>query len=108
MTGFGTRVGGALAMTPPARGEARRVCRGRRLIPFVEQRLQIACFGRRCKKMCPPGQGMPGRVYQIDAGWMGGAASIGYTQLSFSQVEFGISVSPDIGVADPVKGSKIF
>src|SRR5437660_9474539 len=29
-------------------------------------------------KMCPPGQGMSGRVYQIDAGWMGGAASIGY------------------------------
>src|SRR5712691_9849281 len=33
--------------------------------------------------MCPPGQGMSGRVYQIDAGWMGGAASIGYGQLSF-------------------------
>src|SRR5262249_48866572 len=33
--------------------------------------------------MCPPGQGMSGRVYQIDAGWMGGAASIGYRQLSF-------------------------
>src|SRR5262245_62162029 len=30
--------------------------------------------------MCPPGQGMSGRVYQIDAGWMGGAASIGYWQ----------------------------
>src|SRR5882672_10163492 len=43
--------------------------------------------------MCPPGQGMSGRVYQIDAGWMGGAASIGYGQLLFWPVEFG-----DIGL----------
>ena len=45
------------------------------------------------QKMCPPGQGMSGRVYQIDAGWMGGAASIGYGQLPFWPVEPG-----DIGL----------
>ncbi|HSV24862.1 MAG TPA: hypothetical protein VLJ17_17740, partial [Xanthobacteraceae bacterium] len=38
-------------------------------------------------KMCPPGQGMPGRVYQIDAGWMGGAASTGYRGPFFKSVE---------------------
>jgi hypothetical protein len=69
---------------------------------------QIALATRLAKGLCPPGQGMPGRVYQIDAGWMGGAASIGYRQRSFTQVELGISVSTDIGVASLGKGSKIF
>jgi len=48
---------------------------------------------------------MPGRVYQIDAGWMGGAASIGYGQLPFWFVEFEDMVSTDVGVAGPTKGS---
>src|SRR5260370_32826430 len=33
--------------------------------------------------MCPPGQGMSGRVYQIDAGWMGGRSIDRIRQLSF-------------------------
>ena len=40
-------------------------------------------------KRRPPGQGMPGRVYQIDAGWMGGAASTGYRGPFFKSVELG-------------------
>jgi hypothetical protein len=52
---------------------------------------------------------MPRRVYQIDAGWMGGAASIGYRQLSvFTQVEAGTSVSTEVSVVGLGKGSKIF
>jgi hypothetical protein len=42
---------------------------------------------------------MSGRVYQIDAGWMGGAASIGYGQLPFGLSSPGILVPTDIGVA---------
>jgi hypothetical protein len=58
--------------------------------------------------MCPPGQGMPGRVYQIDAGWMGGAASIGYKDLLVVLSSVGDMGSTNIGVAGPAEGSMFF
>src|SRR2546423_4822156 len=41
-------------------------------------------------KNVPARAGEPGRVYQIDAGWMGGAASIRYTKRPFRCVNLGL------------------
>lgn len=59
-------------------------------------------------KMCPPGQGMPGRVYQIDAGWMGGAASTGYRGLPFGLSGSRVFALMFIGVENVPQGSKFF
>jgi hypothetical protein len=59
-------------------------------------------------KMCPPGQGMPGRVYQIDAGWMGGAASIRYTERPFGLLGRAMLALMFIGIVSLWFGSKNF
>jgi hypothetical protein len=62
---------------------------------------------KRQAKMCPPEQGMLGRVYQIDAGWMGGAASTGYGEL-LCVSGLGMFASTCIGVERVPPGSKFF
>src|SRR6266851_4519026 len=59
-------------------------------------------------KMCPRGQGMPGRVYQIDAGWMGGAASTGYRERPFGLLARD-HVGPDVHwCGEPAAGFNVF
>jgi hypothetical protein len=91
--------------------------RGTALAKSLRPMVQLNCCGERfcppygaatAPKMCPPGQGMSGRVYQIDAGWMGGAASIGLGNFLFGLSSPGILVSTDIGVAAWAEGSMFF
>ena len=70
--------------------------------------IESVVLERQSAKMCPPGQGMPGRVYQIDAGWMGGAASIRYTERPFGLLGRAMLALMFIGIASLRLGSKIF
>jgi len=70
-------------------------------------RRHIAQSGRPAqpvKKSGPPGQGIPGRAYQIDAGWMGGA-SIDRSRRGRS-VDAGLADIVAVGVelTDPMAG----